>query len=229
MAALAALLVAASVLLMLPRKTEALQVYYDKIHYYGIEANLLDNGAVEFIYTFDWEVVIDVVDEPFKWVKIGIPNSNAHKFKALTDNIKSVKYMSDYGSYAKVKFRKTYHAGDVIHFSFSFVQENLFETPDLYGNGGVWSGLYVYDYTPGWFDEIPVEKYEIKWNVANVVKYTNNARVEGQYLVCTGSLKAGERANIVVGYRPGSYSFQYKDVSHFWTELGAFTEAAGRD
>ena len=184
MAALAALLVAASVILMLPWKTEALQVYYDKIHYYGIKAEVLPSGAVEFTYTFEWEVIVDVVDEPFTWVKIGIPNSSAHKFKALSDNIKSVKYMNEnYGSYAKVKFRKTYHAGDIINFSFSFVQENLFEQPDSYSSGGVWSGLCIYDFTAGWFDEIPVERYEIKWNADYVVKYTNNMSPKDGYLI----------------------------------------------
>ena len=116
-----AVFIAVFVICMLPHRSEAVDVYYDKILYYGIEAHVLPSGSVEFTYTIDWKVLVEDVDEPFTWVKIGIPNENAEKFKALTDNIKSVRFMRDGGTYAKVKFRQTYRAGDVIHFSFSFI------------------------------------------------------------------------------------------------------------
>ena len=125
-AVLAAVAVAAGIFCMFPARAEASTYAYDDlIKYYGITAHVLDSGAVEMTYEIKWQVLHDSKGG-VSWVKIGIANEDANKFERLTKNIKSVKYMSEGGSYAKVVFNREYKAGEVINFKFKFVQHNLF-------------------------------------------------------------------------------------------------------
>lgn len=81
---------------MLPQKTEA-AAKYDEILFYGIEAHVENSGSVDLTYTIDWKVLSDGSEGGVSWVKVSIPNENAEKFTALTDNIKSVAYFYDVG------------------------------------------------------------------------------------------------------------------------------------
>ncbi|MBE7070414.1 MAG: hypothetical protein E7386_07925 [Ruminococcaceae bacterium] len=225
-ALISVLLLAVLTVFVIPQKSDAASYNQDEILYYGIEAHLLDTGSVQFTYTIDWKV-LDSKNGGVKWVKIGIPNPNAENFRSLTsDTIKSVKYYSDKGSFARVDFHKEYMAGEVIHFSFGFTQHNLFKKPNsnnpnvktvnMLNEQDNWDRLYVYDFTPGWFPTIRVDKYEIKWDASKVVK--SNEALNGQYYYQSGSLAPNKRASFKVGYPPGAYSFTTKSVAH----LGEF-------
>ena len=119
------MLIALLTVFMLPLKSDAAKGM-DEILFYGIEAHLQDTGSVELKYTIEWKVLKDDSDGGVSWVKIGIPNPNAEKFTALSDNIKSVSYMSEGGCFAKVNFKTEYHAGATFRFSVSILQHNLF-------------------------------------------------------------------------------------------------------
>ncbi len=96
----AVMLIALLTVFMFPFKSDAAKGT-DEILFYGIEAHLQDTGSVELKYTIEWKVLKDDSNGGVSWVKIGIPNPNAEKFTALSDNIKSVSYMSEGGYYAK--------------------------------------------------------------------------------------------------------------------------------
>ena len=188
------LLLAVLTVFAVPQKAGADTYAQDEILYYGIEAKVLDTGSVEFIYTIDWKVLKSSSGGVTR-VKIGIPNSNAEKFYSLTpDTISSVKYYSEGGVYARVDFKREYMAGEVIHFSFGFTQHNLFNDP-VSKNPGVavnalseqdaWNTLYIYDFVPGWFPYIAVDRYEIKWDASKVAKC--NEVLYGSYYYKTGS------------------------------------------
>lgn len=89
-------LIAVITVFMLPQKTEA-AAKYDEILFYGIEAHVENSGSVDLTYTIDWKVLSDGSEGGVSWVKVSIPNENAEKFTALTDNIKSVAYFYDVG------------------------------------------------------------------------------------------------------------------------------------
>ena len=213
----AVMLIALLTVFMLPLKTDAAKGM-DEILFYGIEAHLQDTGSVELKYTIEWKVLKDDSDGGVSWVKIGIPNPNAEKFTALSDNIKSVSYMSEGGCFAKVNFKTEYHAGATFRFSFSILQHNLFQEPKSskanYAavDQNEWDGLYVYSFTPGWFPDIPVDRYEIKWDAAKVSKC--DAPFYGGYYVKSGTLPVNGQAYIRVGYNSGSYTFTRKTVLH---------------
>ena len=220
------LLLAVLTVFALPQKTGAAASAEDEILYYGIEAKVLETGSVQFVYTIDWKV-LKSSNGGVTWVKIGIPNSNAEKFYSLTnDTISFVKYYSEGGIYARVDFKREYMAGEVIHFSFGFTQHNLFKEP-VSKNPGVamnalseqdaWNTLYIYDFVPGWFPSIAVDKYEIKWDASKVAKCSELQY--GSYYYKTGSLKPNQMAFFRVGYYPGTYSFTHKTVAHFGSLL----------
>lgn len=216
------LLLAVLTVFALPQKTGASASAEDEILYYGIEAKVLETGSVQFVYTIDWKV-LKSSNGGVTWVKIGIPNSNAEEFHSLTpDTISSVKYYSEDGIYARVDFKREYMAGEVIHFSFGFTQHNLFKEPVSKKQGvaanalseqEAWNTLYIYDFVPGWFPSIAVDKYEIKWDASKVAKCSELQY--GSYYYKTGSLKPNQMAFFRVGYDPGTYAFTYKSVAHF--------------
>ena len=224
-AVMAILLLVVLTVFAVPLKTSAATYAQDEILYYGIEAHVLETGSVKFVYTIDWKV-LKSTSGGVSWVKIGIPNSNAEKFYSLTpDTINSVKYYSEDGIYARVDFKREYMAGEVIHFSFGFTQHNLFKDP-VSKNPGIapnalseqdaWNCLYVYDFVPGWFPSIAVDRYEIRWDASKVAKCYEG--LNGSYYCKSGSLKPNEKVYFRVGYNPGTYGFTHKTVAH----LGEF-------
>lgn len=125
---------------------------YDHIRYCGIQVQPnTEDGSLYMKATFEWEAVEEL---PYgQELKIGIPNGSIRDVTALTDNIESLDFDN---SYLYVYLTEGYDAGQVFTFSYSWVQEYMYT---LDGDGGV-----RYDYTPGWFDEISIDRMELQWH-----------------------------------------------------------------
>ncbi len=185
--------VAMIIVSMLELTTYAKTKPLDEIKSYDITVNMRHDGTMDIRYDIEWKVLDSKSEGPLEWVKIGCPNSHVDQITALTDNIKSVKYMSENGgSYIRVDFKSEYMAGEAVKFSYSIHQSYMYTLEED-------NHLCRYSFTPGWFEEIEVDYISIRWNSDNVIESNAHETVDG-YLVWKDSLDMGERLNTSVKY-----------------------------
>ena len=112
----------------------------DEIEDYVITVDVNPDGSVTMDYKIKWHIISDNGEKPLTWVKIGIPNSNVDNIRAVSSNIKKVRFYYDLGDYIRVDFNDSYTDGDVFEFEYKFTQYNLFsQTGDT----------AIYSFTPG--------------------------------------------------------------------------------
>ncbi len=166
--------------------------HLDQIEEYTIKVVPQNDGTLDIIYHIRWRVLNDQKEGPLTWVKIGIPNSHVEKIVSDSAHIKDIRYYSSGGDYVRIDFLNKYLAGQSVDIDFSIHQSYMY-TIDKEKNE------CIYNFTPGWFDEIDVDKITIYWK-SNDVKMSTTQSTEGEYLVWTKSLKAGEKLSITVKY-----------------------------
>ena len=103
----------------------------DEILVYDITAKVQDDATVKLTYHIEWKVLDSDSEGPLSWVKVGIPNKHYGEVLGLTDNIKSIGYSSDGGSYMRIDFDRDYYEGEVIVFEFSVVQDYMYQVDKL--------------------------------------------------------------------------------------------------
>lgn len=170
----------------------------DRINKYYITVDPRKDGSLDMTYYFEWEVLDSDSEGPVTWVEIGIPNSNVDMVKAISDNIKSVKYFEDYGDYIRIDFKKPYYKDDVINFSFSFHQECMYSIDGQYGK---------YEFIPGWFENIEVKEIMVFWNANNVKSASSKDINSDNYYVWKDSLRKGNKLKVNVTYSRYDMSF----------------------
>ena len=192
----------------------------DEIQNYEITVHVNDDATLTMHYRIDWKVLDSSTDGPLSWVIIGTPNFHYKSYKALTPNIKDIKYTADNGSGMKITFDRNYYMGEVISFEFEIVQDYMYQM------NMVKQGETVYRFTPGWFDEIDVKKLVIRWDTDKVIAVSpeyqydydnsnpdNKAYVElDGYYIWTTSMKKGNHYTVEVTYPNDAYNFS-KDKS----------------
>jgi hypothetical protein len=165
----------------------------DEILDYTITVDVQNDGTMNIKYHIEWKVLDSTSEGPLEWIKVGIPNKHVDNIKALSDNIKKIKYYSDDGDFIRIDFKEKYKANTVLNIDFSIHQSYMY-TID---NG---AARVKYNFTPGWFNDINVNSIKILWK-NNKVESSDSETTEGDYLVWNGSLKAGERKTINVSYK----------------------------
>ncbi len=165
----------------------------DEIQSYYITLHAREDGTLDIKYEITWKVLRDSDEGLLTWVKIGCPNRHVDTLEPLSDTIKSIRYMGESGnSYIRVDFKKSYRAGDTVRFSYSIHQSYICTADEE-------RGLCVYNFTPGWFEEINVKAYQIRWDAYGAVD--SNADFEkGDYLVWSGEMKAGDHVRTTISY-----------------------------
>ena len=109
-----------------------------------------ETGSLLMEVHLRWEVL----DEgPVTWVQVGIPNGSIYEANVLSDNISELSYDN---SFMRVDFDRGYDNGEIIDFSYSWVQEYMY---DLNVDGAA----VMFDYTPGWFDEAEIGEMTLTW------------------------------------------------------------------
>lgn len=174
----------------------------DEILDYEVQADLYENAAVNLHYHIEWKVLDSSSEGPLEWVEIGIPNKHCETVEATAGcDIKSIKIQS--GSYPSVRIdlNRKFYKDEVAIMDFTLVQNNLYQMNKFQ------DGYTVYDFTPGYFDEIEVDNLVIYWNNANVDSFTPSAEMDGAYLKWNTSLGKGERYSITVTYPNEAYGF----------------------
>ncbi|MBR3646690.1 MAG: hypothetical protein IKN54_09765, partial [Lachnospiraceae bacterium] len=75
-------------------------------------------------------------------------------------------------------------------------------------------GKVTYFFTPGWFDEIEVEKLTIRWNSEKVMNSFPNSKNKDGYLVWKTALSYGEQYDIRIVYDINAYEFDLSFTSY---------------
>ncbi len=123
---------------------------YDYIDQYDITvAPNTEDGSLSITVTLTWTALEEL---PYgQELKIGIPNGSIREETALTDNIERLAYDN---SYMYVYLDQGYDAGETFTFSYSWVQEYMYQLD---------GSAVTYDYTAGWFDEAKIGEMTLMW------------------------------------------------------------------
>ncbi|MBR6451616.1 MAG: hypothetical protein IKS87_02830 [Lachnospiraceae bacterium] len=174
----------------------------DEILDYEINATVNENATVTLTYHIEWKVLDSTSEGPLSWVKVGIPNSHYSDVTGLTDNIKSIKYSSSGGSYLRIDFDREYVADEVVTFEFSVVQDYLYQVDKLE------DGFTVYSFTPGWFDDITVDKMTVRWSADHAVSWTPDCyEIVNSLVWINHDIAPGEKLTFSVTYPNDAYQF----------------------
>ena len=173
----------------------------DSIEEYNVTVTPQLDGTLNIKYDILWRALSK--SEPLEWVEIGLANSY---FTLIPDSVsnnveEAIPLYDDDYPYMQLDFKRSYSDGETVRFSFEINQREML---CLDGDN------YLYDFVPGWFNEISVEHYCFSWFDNGVATdYTEGAERIGDYLVWEGSLDRGEYKQIRVNYDRTSF---YDDV-----------------
>ena len=194
----------------------------DEILNYVITVDVNDDATLHMVYHIDWKVLDSTSDGPLSWVIIGTPNKHYSNLNALSSNIKEIRYTTDNGSGARITLDRDYYKDEVISFDFELTQDYMYQMNLLT------DGETVYQFIPGWFDEINVDNLVIRWNADNVISVSPSATLEDGYYVWEAKLPKGARYKVDITYDNGAYNFskdkeiapQKTKFQMFWDEYG---------
>ena len=171
----------------------------DYIPDYFVTVDLREDGSADIVYDITWQVIDGDQTDYLSWVKIGLPNAYAEDLTPLTDTISDLQYTGDGGSYAKVVFARRYYSPEVaaqnggesrVRFAFSVHQSHLFSLNS--------DGTATFEFTPGWFDDLVVERMQVRWRGGDGFVADNSSEEDGYLIWEFGPMGHGQSANIHV-------------------------------
>lgn len=186
--------------------TEVLAADLDRILDYEITVDVNQDGTLNMLYHIEWKVLDSTSEGPLEWVKIGIPNKKYVSMSKITKNIKSIKYYSDGGSYARIDFDRKYKKNEVVVFEFKLVQDYMYQMNQFV------DGETVYGFTPGWFTDAKTDKLVIRWNADKVKRTEPDASTvqdDGKtyYVWTKENLGHSEKYPVQIVYDNGAFRF----------------------
>lgn len=174
----------------------------DEILAYEINAEVNQDATVTLTYHIEWKVLDSDSEGPLSWVRVGIPNSHYGEVLGLTDNIKSIGYDSDGGSYMRIDFDREYYEDEVVVFEFSVVQDYMYQVDKLE------EGYTVYAFTPGWFDDIAIDSMTVRWKADKAYSWTPDClNLMGNLVWMETNMSPGEKSTFTVTYPNDAYGF----------------------
>ena len=185
---------------LLPRAVHASSPT-DEILVYQIDAEVNEDATVSLTYHLEWKVLESDGIGPVEWVNVGIPSSNYISMDGLSSNISNIAYSTSNGSNAEITFNKSYYEDEVISFDFMVVMDYMYQI------NGLQDGYTTYYFTPGWFDEIAVDRLVIRWNSDRVAFWSGSSIQEDGWNVWETSLSPGEKCTVEVSYPNDAFAF----------------------
>ena len=193
-----ALLLVLTIGLFLPIHSQAKDL--DEIVNYQIRVDVNEDATLHMIYHIDWKVLDSTSEGPLSWVLIGIPNNKYKSYKALSKCIKTMSYSSTEGA-LKITLDRNYKAGEIVPIEFELVQDYMYQMDMLT------EGETVYEFTPGWFDDIKVDNLEIYWNSDKAISHTPASDNYNNYFAWKTSLGKGQKYKVSVTYPNDAFKF----------------------
>ena len=170
----------------------------DELKDYTITVDVRKDGTLDIFYDLTWHVVEDD-GEPLTYVDFGIPNKHVDEIKSRSrETIDRIEFTDDYhnsdGSYVKILLKEKYYKDSYIHMAFSIHQSYMYRILDD-------EKQLRYNFTPGWFDKMKIEKLTIKWNANQAQSASDGYKMNGNYIQWEKeNLDEGERFPITVYY-----------------------------
>lgn len=197
----------------------------DIIRDYEVTVDVNEDATLNLNYHFEWEVLESDGIGPVSWLKIGIPNGAYRDYAALSENISEIYPYMDSGMHMmRLDFDRNYYEGEVISFDFSVTQDYMYQM------NAYEEGLTSYIFTPGWFDEVEVEKLVIRWNAESAANWTPAGLVQDGYVTWEDHLQPGGTFTVRVDYPNDAFAFDeqkytldgnyngYIDDTGYWVE-----------
>lgn len=178
----------------------------DYIHEYIVEVNPRKDGTLDIEVYLKWEVIDSSSEGPLSWIKVGVPNCFVDEFRKLSSSISKIDYMYDSGSSViRVDLNRNYHAGEIVEIKYAFHLSRMY----LLSND-----ICVFDYSPGWFDEIKVGKMQVYWNKADVIKANTSKSNDDYFIWEYKNLNYKETIKVNVTYNQSSFINLSKDLQY---------------
>ena len=191
----------------------------DVINEYTVTVEPQINGTLDITYELVWTPMDK--SEPLSWVEIGMANEFFEILEYSDTVYRVVRYEDpEYEGYvsARIYLDRAYNAGETVSFSFKVNQGKI-----LSENG---SG-YLYEFVPGWFNEIPVEHCKIRWADTPSPSAIGADTYEFGYYVISRTLEPGDYVKVNATYPEDA--FLYPSVQRYepFDDSGAFNDLAG--
>lgn len=186
----------------------------DRIESYTVTVTPLEDGSLDITYDIVW-CALDA-SEPLTWVTVGMANPQFTVYKnSVSDTIKG--YERDYdGNHSGLRLDLTdsYSGGETVFLSFKINQEYMLCRR---------ADGYFYEFIPGWFNRVPVDRYEFKWKADERVTAVNTER-QGAYYVWSGQLDCGEYQAMRVSYEQEAFDGCPSATYRPFRDDGAYNE-----
>ena len=158
---------------------------YDYIDRYDVDVlPNTDDGSLTITVSLTWTALEEL---PYgQELKVGIPNGSIREKTALTDNIERLSFDN---RYMYIYLDRAYKKNETFTFSYRWVQEYMY---------GLDGDTVTYDYTPGWFDDLVVERMQVRWRGGDGFVADNSCEEDGYLIWEFGPMGHGQSANIHV-------------------------------
>lgn len=169
----------------------------DVIDRYEVTIEPLDDGTLDIRYDITWTALDE--DEPLTWVEIGMPTHRYALYQeSLSDTVARDSAFTEEGYVShRFYFKDSYVGGETVQFSFAINVPGLLMMQ---------KGIYLYEFVPGWFNEIPIESFVFRWKLSGHVQSHNAPATEDGYAVWKGSLACGEYISMLVRYDTAAFT-----------------------
>lgn len=185
-----------SFIVAIPKETKAYGDL-DYIELYEIYVDpVKEDGSLDIRFNIEWRVLDSISDGPLTWVKIGIPNKFVRDLVIISSSIDDMYYYSDSGSYIRLDLDRSYNAGELVHLEFKYNQYRMYQ---------VFGDTILYDYNPGYFEDIKVKECNLYWNKSGVKNIWQSYEELNDYYKWSTSLSYSEVIKVDVNY----------DISYF--------------
>lgn len=189
----------------------------DEIEYFGVSVLPKDDGSLDITYDIHWRALD--TEEPLTFVTVGVANNNVGIYRdTVSEIIRSYTLETD-GEYSVIRFDfvTPYIGGDEVRFTFTINQRDMLLS-DLHG--------YFYEFIPGWFNRIPIERYEFRWAYSEGSR-APDAQKEGDTYLWQGSLGCGGYVPMRVYYEEAAFAGCHTSPYRPFDDEGAYDELEG--
>lgn len=174
----------------------------DEIVDYEITVDVNQDGTLSMKYHIEWKVLDSDSEGPLTWVKVGIPNSHYLDYAPLSTTIKSMSVMSGGGTWLRIDLDRSYYKNETVVFEFSLQQDYMYQMNMLT------EGETVYEFTPGWFNDIYVDWLVIRWNSDQVVSWSPSCEIDDNgYCTWETALAEGGKYKVQLVYANEAFAF----------------------
>ena len=170
----------------------------DEILNFTVTVDVNEDASLEMLYHIEWKVLDDEEYGPLEWIDLGVPNSSHENIRPMSDAIDRIE---DNGSKLAIWLDRPYMENETVVVDFAMSQDRMYQIDKWV------EGETAYTFTPAWFDGIDIDHLEIRWNAANAGAWQPDCSMEGDYLVFTTGLSAGDRYTVSVVYPNDAFGF----------------------